>query len=133
MLAFDARRFLLDVTGVRLTPLFGAVKTNGFRRKNGPFLPRRRWAVVAKSRASPESIDRRFRIAADAAERLVAAAIPVPTTIFLEDDGAAIASYAGERFVRYEQLGTFLRLHALALDELVDAPSASIMPAPNPR
>jgi len=84
--------------------------------------------VVTKSRASPDSVERRFRIGTSAAERLLAAAIPVPTTIFLEHDGAAIAGYAGERFVRYEQLGTFLRLHALALDDLVDAPSPSSRP-----
>lgn len=83
---------------------------------------------MAKSRASPDSVERRFRVGAEAAERLLAAAIPVPTTIFLDEDGAAIASYAGEKLVRYEQLGTFLRLHALALDDLVDAPSRTLVP-----
>lgn len=90
--------------------------------------------MVAKFRpALPSSGDaeRRFRIRPEAAERLVAAAIPVPTTIFVEQDGAAIASYAGEKFVRYERLDSFLRLHALAGDDLV-ATVASLLPTPRP-
>lgn len=74
--------------------------------------------MVASFRPPVLPFEVRFRIRASSATRLVEASIPVPSEVFLEQDGAAVASYAGEKLVRFERLEYFLRVHALGLEDL---------------